>query len=146
MRKATSATLDGLLDLAMKEDSKLREWPHGDWLGQGALAFEDHSQSATHGNVYVLGSVNPPGPDPLDVMFIRSTDGGQTWELARLNHPLSPYSWVFWTYQWSPPRLGDHRLMARATDGTGQVQSSTEKAPFPDGASGLQEVIVAVEE
>ena len=75
-----------------------------------------------------------------------STDGGQTWELARLNHPLSPYSWVFWTYQWSPPRLGDHRLMARATDGTGQVQSSTEKAPFPDGASGLQEVIVAVEE
>ncbi len=29
--------------------------------------------------VYVLASVNPPGPDPLDVHFVRSTDGGATW-------------------------------------------------------------------
>ena len=27
----------------------------------------------------MLGSVDPPGPDPLDVMLIRSTDGGDTW-------------------------------------------------------------------
>jgi len=34
---------------------------------------------ATHGdNVYVLASVDPPGPDPLDVMFIRSSDRGET--------------------------------------------------------------------
>lgn len=29
--------------------------------------------------VYVLASVDPPGPDPLDVHFIRSSDGGATW-------------------------------------------------------------------
>ncbi len=29
--------------------------------------------------VYVLASVNPPGPDPLDVHFVRSVDGGATW-------------------------------------------------------------------
>jgi len=29
-------------------------------------------------NVYVLASVDPPGPDPLDVMFIRSSDRGKT--------------------------------------------------------------------
>jgi len=75
-----------------------------------------------------------------------STNGGQLWEPATLALPLSPYSWVFWTYQWVPQRLGDHRLIARATDGTGQVQSSIEQDPFPDGASGFQEVIVSVEE
>ncbi|MCH8880447.1 MAG: VCBS repeat-containing protein [Planctomycetes bacterium] len=39
----------------------------------------DHSAGQTQGNVYMLGSVDPPSGDPLDVMFIRSTDGGQTW-------------------------------------------------------------------
>ncbi|MCP3959742.1 MAG: exo-alpha-sialidase [bacterium] len=29
--------------------------------------------------VYVLASVDPPGTDPLDVHFVRSTDGGATW-------------------------------------------------------------------
>ena len=47
-------------------------------LGQTWVAT-DHSGGATHGNVYILSSVNPPGTDPLDVMFIRSTNGGLSW-------------------------------------------------------------------
>jgi len=39
----------------------------------------DHSEGESRGNVYVLASVNPLRNDPLDVMFIRSTDGGITW-------------------------------------------------------------------
>jgi hypothetical protein len=50
----------------------------GGLLGQVTMAT-DHSYTDSRGNVYVLGSVNPSGPDPLDVMFIRSTDGGDTW-------------------------------------------------------------------
>jgi hypothetical protein len=44
-------------------------------VGQVNIAV-DHSGGPTHGNVYVLCSVNPPGPDPLDVHFVRSVDGG----------------------------------------------------------------------
>jgi hypothetical protein len=47
-------------------------------LGQIWIAT-DHSTGATRGNVYILASVNPPGEDPLDVMFIRSTNDGLTW-------------------------------------------------------------------
>ncbi len=39
----------------------------------------DYSERSTRGFVYVLASVDPPGPDPLDVHFIRSTNGGISW-------------------------------------------------------------------
>lgn len=31
------------------------------------------------GELYVLASLNPPGSDPLDVHFVRSSDGGENW-------------------------------------------------------------------
>ncbi|MEE9293909.1 MAG: hypothetical protein V3W34_02945 [Phycisphaerae bacterium] len=54
-------------------------------LGQVWVAC-DHTDGLTAGNVYILCSVDPPGADPLDVMLVRSTDGGQTWsEPIRVN-------------------------------------------------------------
>ena len=47
-------------------------------LGQVWVA-SDHSGGPTAGNIYLLASVDPPGTDPLDVMFSRSEDGGRTW-------------------------------------------------------------------
>lgn len=54
-------------------------------------------QAANNGNLYMLQSVDPPGPDPLDVMFIRSTDDGNTWSapLRINNNPDGENS-----YQW----------------------------------------------
>ena len=74
-----------------------------------------------------------------------STNGGETWEPAQLASALSPFSWVLWTYHWEPSRRGDHRLLARATDGTGALQTALEHAAFPDGASGIPETIVSIE-
>jgi hypothetical protein len=65
-------------------------------LGQVWVAT-DHSSLASHGNVYVLSSVNPPGADPLDITIIRSTDGGSTWTTPiRINNdPMAANA-----YQW----------------------------------------------
>ena len=48
-------------------------------LGQAWVAV-DRSQGPSRGHVYLLGSVNPPGSDPLDVKIARSVDGGLSWE------------------------------------------------------------------
>ncbi len=48
----------------------------------------DRSNGPNRSNLYICGSVDPPGSDPLDVMFIRSVDGGTTWSAPqRLNQP-----------------------------------------------------------
>lgn len=62
-----------------------------------------------------------------------------------LKPELSRHAWVFWTYPWEPLQSGDHRILVRAIDGTGQPQPSTEQPPFPDGSSGIHEVIVTVQ-
>jgi hypothetical protein len=58
-------------------------------LGQVWIAT-DHSTGPARGNVYLLGSVERPGLDPADVMFIRSTDRGETWSAPiRVNDDTS---------------------------------------------------------
>lgn len=51
-------------------------------LGQMWVAV-DKSNRHTHGRVYVFSSINVDGLDPLDVQFIKSHDGGQSFSSVR---------------------------------------------------------------
>jgi DMSO/TMAO reductase YedYZ molybdopterin-dependent catalytic subunit len=73
-----------------------------------------------------------------------STDGGNSWQPASLYDPLSKYTSVFWKYEWNPTSSGSYRIMVRATDGNGVLQTLTMAEPYPDGATGLQVVDVKV--
>ncbi|MEE9129967.1 MAG: hypothetical protein V3T84_08095 [Phycisphaerales bacterium] len=63
-------------------------------LGQAWVAV-NHAKGPAQGEVYMLCSVNPPGGDPLDVHFVRSTDGGETWtDPIRVNDdPIKNGAW-----------------------------------------------------
>ncbi len=73
-----------------------------------------------------------------------STDGGTSWKPAVIQQPLSSNTWVFWHFTWQPPRAGSYTLVVRATDGTGQVQTSRQTDTYPDGATGYHQVDVRV--
>lgn len=73
-----------------------------------------------------------------------SLDGGRTWRPARLKAPLSPYTWVFWLDEWTPPQSDRYTLLVRAYDGQGRVQTAEVRDPFPDGASGYHQVVLRV--
>src|SRR5438876_810049 len=62
--------------------------------GQCFLAI-DRSGTATNNNIYMLASVVPPGRSTTDVMFARSTDGGQTFSAPRRinDDPVNPNKW-----------------------------------------------------
>src|SRR5262249_4445624 len=64
--------------------------------GQCFLAI-DHSGGSTNNNIYMLASVDPTGGgfNPTNVMFVRSTDGGQTFSApVKVNDdPVNPNKW-----------------------------------------------------
>ncbi len=73
-----------------------------------------------------------------------SADDGLTWHAATLLPPLSDQSWVFWNWTWTPPGKGTYTLVVRATDGTGALQTETQRGTVPSGATGWQHVTVHI--
>ena len=69
-------------------------------------------------------------------------DGG-AWQPARLGPSAGNDYWRQWYLPWTA-KPGEHNLAVRATTKDGDVQTSARALPFPDGASGLQKIIVRV--
>src|SRR6266436_2829918 len=73
-----------------------------------------------------------------------SVDDGVTWHQATLDPALSQDAWVEWSWKWTPLLPGRYTLVARATDGTGEVQTSRKQGTVPNGATGYHTVVVQV--
>src|SRR5437867_39618 len=71
-----------------------------------------------------------------------SIDDGATWKSAIIKDPLSQYTWVLWTAGFTQAGKENYKIIVRATDKTGQVQTAEFNKPFPDGATGYQTVSV----
>lgn len=54
-----------------------------------------------------------------------STDGGMTWNHAKLGRDQAHYAWRLWSYDWKPAKGGDYSIQSRATDSQGRVQPAT---------------------
>lgn len=70
-------------------------------------------------------------------------DGGP-WRPARLAADVSADTWRQWVFDWDATP-GPHTIRARATDGTGAVQTEQMAPAVPDGASGYPSVLVRVD-
>jgi hypothetical protein len=54
-------------------------------------------------------------------------------ESANIKETPSKYTWVLWAAEFTPSApQGSNRIVVRATDKTGQVQTSEVRPPFPD--------------
>jgi hypothetical protein len=86
------------------------------------------------GELYLVASVDPPGADPLDVHFVRSSDGGETWTDPVRIHPDDNGAWqwfatmsvaptgridVVWVESLDPdrPNIGELRYTASHNGG-----------------------------
>ncbi len=94
-------------------------------LGQVYVSV-DVSDGPGSGNVYVLASVQRNSGDPGDVMFARSTDGGNTWSPPlRINDDLgwNDYQW-FGTMSVAPNGRIDVAWLDTRDDPSGNILSA----------------------
>lgn len=69
-------------------------------------------------------------------------DGGP-WQQAKLGPDAGIDYWRQWYLAWDAAP-GQHRLAVRATTTDGEQQSTARAKPFPDGSSGIQELLVNI--
>ncbi|UCG15618.1 MAG: hypothetical protein JSV19_10020 [Phycisphaerales bacterium] len=119
--------------------------PNPDGLLGQAWVATDHSSGATRGNVYALCSVDPAGPDPLDVMFTRSTDGGSTWSNpVQVNDVRSGWQWfgtmsvaptgridVIWNDTRNDPTGNESEVYYSYSEDAGVTWSTNEPVSLP---------------
>lgn len=69
----------------------------------------------------------------IERVEVRIDDG--EWRDAELSKDVSNDTWRQWILDWDATP-GEHRITVRATDRGGYVQTSEQRAPAPDGATG----------
>lgn len=74
-----------------------------------------------------------------------STDGGDSWDEARITEQPNPdgIAWSLWQYDWQA-EAGSHELVVRMIGLDGSVQTGETASPLPDGASGWHRTQVFV--
>ena len=123
-------------------------WEQQGWDHNAIVKTTARIDVPREGDLVKLGTISVAGVAFAGTRGISkvelSTDGGSTWRSAPFKAPLSPLTWVLWTFDWAPAREGAYRLMVRATDGMGAAQDSREAASYPSGASGYHTIQVDI--
>ncbi len=127
------------------KEIRLTRWEDFDgyWIPRG-WAKEAPVKTQSRIDVPRSGATLAAGPTPVAGVAwapdrgIRKVevqvDGGD-WEEARLGDAVSDDTWVQWVLEWDATP-GEHTVVVRATDGTGETQTERVGRPDPDGATG----------
>jgi DMSO/TMAO reductase YedYZ molybdopterin-dependent catalytic subunit len=123
-------------------------WEQQGWDHNAIVKTTARVDVPREGDLVKLGTISVAGVAFAGTRGISkvelSTDGGATWSSAPFKAPLSPLTWVLWTFDWTPAKEGAYRLMVRATDGMGAAQDSRGAASYPSGASGYHTIQVDI--
>jgi Sulfite oxidase and related enzymes len=123
-------------------------WQQNGWSDPAPLKMTSRIDTPTAGTTinagkptYIAGVAfsGNKGISQVDV----SLDGGQSWQMATLQRPLSALTWVLWQLPWQP-QSGTYTIIVRAIDLQGNVQDPHQAPPLPDGSSGYHTVNIDV--
>ncbi len=123
-------------------------WQRKGWTDDGRIKIFSRIDSPGHyqelrGPEQTIRGIAFGGPNSISQVDI-SLDGARTWREAEIEPPISPLSWVIWTYHWRPSRASKYQVAVRATDTEGKLQTSEIIRPQPNGASGLHMIVADI--
>jgi len=121
-------------------------WTRYGWSPRGPVKLSSRIDVPRPGPHLEAGTVVVAGVAWEQSVGIRAVhvqvDGGE-WHEATLATALNDDTWRQWRWEWQATP-GPHRLTVRATDNNGQVQTSEVADVLPDGATGLDSLVVTV--
>ena len=122
-------------------------WIQRTWSKEGPIKTQSRIDTISAGDNLSSGK-NPIGgiawaPHRGIEKVEVSTDGGETWNTARLAKQLAEDTWRQYVYDWEA-RPGDYTIQVRATDGNGETQTASKAPPHPSGATGYHTIDVTV--
>jgi DMSO/TMAO reductase YedYZ molybdopterin-dependent catalytic subunit len=132
------ARYNTLSSIVIPGSAALRTKFRGFMPAGSTLPSSNNSTSSTSGKRVSVGGIAFAGSREISKVEV-SIDNGATWKEAIIKEPLSQYAWVLWAAELTltnQQQKQEHRLSVRATDKSGNVQTSEIREPFPDGATG----------
>jgi DMSO/TMAO reductase YedYZ molybdopterin-dependent catalytic subunit len=122
-------------------------WIQRTWAKEGPIKTQSRIDTVKDGDNLPAGKIPIGGiawaPHRGIERVEVSTDGGETWNEARIAVQLDIDSWRQYIYYWDA-KPGDYILQVRATDGTGETQTAAKAPPHPSGATGYHTIGVTV--
>lgn len=121
-------------------------WTERGWAPQGPVKTQSRIDTPSGGDDVDTGRVAVGGVAwaqhrGIEAVEVRVDDG--EWQAAELGRVPNVDTWVQWSWVWDA-EPGEHDLEVRATDRTGEVQTSRTQGTVPDGATGHHTVTVSV--
>ncbi len=121
-------------------------WTERDWATDAPIKVESRIDtpkglSTIKAGMTAIGGVAWAQQRGIDKIEVR-IDGG-AWQEAKLGPEVNLDYWRQWYLPWEA-KSGSHQLAVRATAKDGETQTAARVTVFPDGATGIQEIVVNV--
>jgi DMSO/TMAO reductase YedYZ molybdopterin-dependent catalytic subunit len=120
-------------------------WTPRGWSERGPVKLESRIDTPRNGSTVTAGKpvaiAGVAWQPHKGVKAVEVRVGGGDWQRAELANSVSADTWRQWVVRWTPTP-GSHRIEVRATSADGEVQTSVERPPAPNGATGWHAVTV----
>ena len=127
-------------------DAQQAYWTERDWATDAPIKVSSRIDtprplSDTEAGTVVVGGVAWAQHSGIEKVEVRVD--GKAWQEATLGPDVGDDYWRQWFLEWDA-EPGQHFLACRATTKDGEVQTAVRRTPFPEGASGIQEIVVNI--
>ena len=121
-------------------------WTNRDWATDAPIKMSSRVDtprplSTIKAGMTAIGGVAWSQHVGISAVEVSIDDG--PWQQASLGPDVGIDYWRQWYLPWNAT-AGRHSFKARATDRKGALQSTARAKPFPNGSSGIQDVVVFV--
>jgi DMSO/TMAO reductase YedYZ molybdopterin-dependent catalytic subunit len=127
-------------------DADTAYWTDRGWSEEAPIKVESridtpHGLERLHAGKNHIGGI--AWAQPVGVARVEVQVDGGPWQKATLGPSAGNDYWRQWYLTWEATP-GQHQISSRTTDRDGNVQTAVRTTPFPNGASGIQKIVVNV--